>query len=98
MPAQDWVAASAMHQEPVQVGRFFVHAPKDRGLLPPDAVPIEVDAGLAFGSGEHATTQACLEAIDRLAGRAPLPDACSTSAAAPPSSPWAPRASGRRRG
>jgi ribosomal protein L11 methyltransferase len=67
VPAQDWVAASAMHQEPVRVGRFFVHAPKDRALLPPDAVPIEVEAGLAFGSGEHATTQACLEAIDRLA-------------------------------
>jgi ribosomal protein L11 methyltransferase len=67
VPAQDWVAASAMHQEPVRIGRFFVHAPKDRRLLPPDTVPIEVEAGLAFGSGEHATTQACLEAVDRLA-------------------------------
>jgi ribosomal protein L11 methyltransferase len=32
-------------------------------------VPIELDAGLAFGSGEHATTQGCLSALDRLAGR-----------------------------
>jgi ribosomal protein L11 methyltransferase len=67
VPPEDWVAASAMQQEPVRVGRFFVHAAKDRGLAPPDAVALEVEAGLAFGSGEHATTQACLEAIDRLA-------------------------------
>jgi ribosomal protein L11 methyltransferase len=32
-------------------------------------VPIELDAGLAFGSGEHATTQGCLLELDRLAGR-----------------------------
>jgi ribosomal protein L11 methyltransferase len=67
VPAQDWLAASAMQQEPVQVGRFFIHGPKDRDRLPAGALPIEVEAGLAFGSGEHATTQACLEAIDRLA-------------------------------
>jgi ribosomal protein L11 methyltransferase len=67
VPAQDWLAASAMQQEPLQVGRFFIHGPKDRDRLPAGAVPIEVEAGLAFGSGEHATTQACLEAIDRLA-------------------------------
>lgn len=67
VPAADWVAASAMHHEPVRVGRFFVHAAKDRGQVPDDAVPIEVEAGLAFGSGEHATTQACLEAVDALA-------------------------------
>lgn len=67
VPPRDWVAASAMQQEPVRVGRFFVHAGKDRHLVPPGAVPLEVEAGLAFGSGEHATTQACLAAIDRLA-------------------------------
>ena len=65
VPAQDWVARLAMRLPPVQVGRFFVHgAQATAGELPPGAVPIEVEAGLAFGSGEHATTQACLEAID----------------------------------
>ena len=33
----------------------------------PGLCPIEIDAGLAFGSGEHATTRSCLAAIDRLA-------------------------------
>ena len=35
--------------------------------LPAGPVPIEIDAGVAFGSGEHATTQSCLRAIDQLA-------------------------------
>ena len=35
----------------------------------PAAWPIQLDAGLAFGSGEHATTQGCLLALDRLARR-----------------------------
>jgi ribosomal protein L11 methyltransferase len=67
VPERDWIAASAMHHEPVRVGRFFVHAAKDRGRVPAGAVAIEVEAGMAFGSGEHATTQACLEAVDALA-------------------------------
>lgn len=67
VPARDWVSALAASVEPVRVGRFFVHDAKDRGRVPGDAVPVEVEAGLAFGSGEHATTQACLAAIDALA-------------------------------
>ena len=35
--------------------------------------PIELDAGLAFGSGEHASTRGCLLALDDLAPAPPLP-------------------------
>jgi len=33
---------------------------------PPGTIPFEIDAGLAFGTGQHATTAGCLEALDRL--------------------------------
>jgi ribosomal protein L11 methyltransferase len=33
---------------------------------PADATSFEIDAGLAFGTGQHATTAGCLEALDRL--------------------------------
>jgi ribosomal protein L11 methyltransferase len=65
----DWLAAAAAAQTPVQVGRFYVHPPHAADARPPGSVGIELEAGLAFGSGEHATTQACLLAIDRLARR-----------------------------
>lgn len=66
---EEWVRATELKLPPVAAGRFFVHGSHARDLVPTGAVAIEIDAGLAFGSGEHATTQACLTAIDRLARR-----------------------------
>ena len=64
---EEWARATELRLPPVTAGRFVVHGSHARDLVPAGAVPIEIDAGLAFGSGEHATTQSCLVAIDRLA-------------------------------
>ena len=66
---KEWARATELKLAPVTAGRFVVHGSHARDALPAGAVPIEIDAGLAFGSGEHATTQACLVSIDRLARR-----------------------------
>ncbi|MBX6426988.1 MAG: 50S ribosomal protein L11 methyltransferase [Variibacter sp.] len=63
---QDWVAASLAGLSPVRAGRFFIHGAHDRARVPPNAVPIEVEAALAFGTGHHGTTRGCLLALDRL--------------------------------
>ena len=34
--------------------------------VPPGRIRLRVDAGLAFGTGAHATTEGCLLALDRL--------------------------------
>ena len=62
----DWVTMSQAGLEPIRAGRFFIHTPTHRDQRPADAVPFEIDAGLAFGTGQHATTAGCLEALDRL--------------------------------
>jgi ribosomal protein L11 methyltransferase len=67
VPATDWVGATQLKLPPIEAGRFLVHGSHVRDDLPEGLVPIEIDAGLAFGSGEHATTHSCLIAIDRLA-------------------------------
>jgi ribosomal protein L11 methyltransferase len=69
VPETDWLAATARQFPPVRAGRFVVHGSHARDQLPAGAIPIEVDAGLAFGSGEHATTQGCLMAMSRIARR-----------------------------
>ena len=61
----DWVSMSQSGLQPIRAGRFFVHTPMYRSC-PPGAVPFEIDASLAFGTGQHATTSGCLEALDRL--------------------------------
>ena len=61
----DWVTMSQAGLQPIRAGRFFVHAPTYRGH-PPGTIAFEIDASLAFGTGQHATTSGCLEALDRL--------------------------------
>ena len=61
----DWVTMSQSGLQPIRAGRFFVHTPMHRAA-PPGAIAFEIDAGLAFGTGQHATTAGCLEALDRL--------------------------------
>jgi len=61
----DWVTMSQAGLQPIRAGRFYVHTPMYRSV-PPGAVPFEIDASLAFGTGQHATTSGCLEALDRL--------------------------------
>ena len=64
----DWVTMSQAGLQPIRAGRFFVHTPTHRADAPPGSVAFEIDAGLAFGTGQHATTAGCLAALDRLAG------------------------------
>ena len=63
---EDWVTLSQQGLEPIRAGRFFVHTPAHRDAVPPDAVALEIDAGRAFGTGQHETTTGCLLALDRL--------------------------------
>jgi len=60
----NWVAMSQAGLQPIRAGRFTVHTP----TYPPDPdrINFEIDAGLAFGTGQHATTAGCLAALDAL--------------------------------
>lgn len=62
---QDWVAKSLEGLKPVQVGPFAVHGSHDREHFPVNLHKIIIDAGLAFGTGHHGTTAACLLALSR---------------------------------
>jgi ribosomal protein L11 methyltransferase len=63
---RDWVAASLVGLKPVRAGRFFIHGAHDRLLVPANAIGIEIEAALAFGTGHHGTTRGCLLALDRV--------------------------------
>jgi nicotinamide riboside kinase len=55
--------------EPVDVGRFHIHTAEHPGAHKPGQWPIRIDAGLAFGTGQHATTAGCIAAAVRMAKR-----------------------------
>ena len=61
----DWVRRTQAQFEPIRVSaRLWIvpswHAPPD-----PHAISIRLDPGLAFGTGSHATTKACLRWLER---------------------------------
>jgi ribosomal protein L11 methyltransferase len=62
----DWVTKSQSGLQPIIAGRFFVHTPMHFADRPSETVNFEIDAGLAFGTGQHATTAGCLGALDEL--------------------------------
>lgn len=69
LPDVDWVTRSLEGLKPVRVGRFLVHGTHDRPSRRIGDLAIEIDAGLAFGTGHHGTTAGCLEMIDAVVRR-----------------------------
>ncbi len=59
----DWVTLSQAGLEPVTIGRFHIHTREHAGEARPGQWPLRIDAGLAFGTGQHATTAGCLHAV-----------------------------------
>lgn len=63
---RDWVAFAREYLKPMEIGeRIFVCPEWRNDPTPPGRIRIEVNAGLAFGTGAHETTRLCLEAIER---------------------------------
>ncbi|MGL6044416.1 MAG: 50S ribosomal protein L11 methyltransferase [Sandaracinobacteroides sp.] len=68
---EDWLTLSQAGLEPVDIGRFHVHTGDHNGGARPGQWPIRIDAGLAFGTGQHATTAGCIAVAAALSKRAP---------------------------
>lgn len=66
LPDTDWVSHVLKELTPVEAGRFVVHGSHDRGVPAKGRIRIEIDAGLAFGTGHHGTTAGCLDMLTRL--------------------------------
>lgn len=65
--SRDWLAQVRAGLTPVEAGRISVFGSHDRARIAPSRIGLEIEAALAFGTGHHATTRACLLALDRLA-------------------------------
>lgn len=69
---KDWVAEVEKTLTPIHVPPYYVFGSHIRDTPPPKSIAIQIDAGLAFGTGNHETTQGCLMALEAvLADRPP---------------------------
>ncbi|EJF77192.1 ribosomal protein L11 methyltransferase [Bartonella sp. DB5-6] len=66
LPDIDWVQQSLQGLTPVHAGPFFLHGSHSRSDIPPNVLPIEIEANQAFGTGHHGTTAGCLEMIAKV--------------------------------
>ncbi len=69
---EDWSSSWKQHWQPEEIGdRFLINPawlPLPESL---DRLVIRLDPGVAFGTGNHATTQLCLESLEMRFGEVP---------------------------
>lgn len=72
---RDWLAEWKRHWQPVTVGRFIITPPWLNSIVSGPFAPgaglsespivIQINPGMAFGTGTHETTRLCLSAIEK---------------------------------
>lgn len=55
---------------PLTMGRFYIHGTHFTGPVPAAKIGLKLNAGTAFGSGRHASTEGCLRLLERQLRRA----------------------------
>jgi ribosomal protein L11 methyltransferase len=72
---EDWSSTWKEHWQPQKIGDRILINP---AWLPPpeasDRLVLQLEPGVAFGTGEHATTQLCLEALEMRLGEGTAPN------------------------
>ncbi|WP_206999331.1 50S ribosomal protein L11 methyltransferase [Trinickia mobilis] len=61
---QDWVRLTQSQFEPIPIGQRIWVVPSWHDAPDPDALVLELDPGLAFGTGSHPTTRLCMEWLE----------------------------------
>lgn len=62
---EGWAHAWKIHFKPFAIGRLWITPTWDHTPPPHGAVTVELDPGMAFGSGLHPSTQMCLMMLSR---------------------------------
>jgi len=62
---QDWVRLTQSQFDPIHIGKNIWVVPSWHDAPEPDALVLELDPGLAFGTGSHPTTRLCMEWLEQ---------------------------------
>ena len=60
----DWVRLTQSQFEPIHIGKNIWVVPSWHEAPDPDGLILELDPGLAFGTGSHPTTRLCMEWLE----------------------------------
>lgn len=62
---QDWVRLTQSQFDPIPIGERIWVVPSWHDAPDPEALVLELDPGLAFGTGSHPTTRLCMEWLEQ---------------------------------
>lgn len=71
---RNWHTKANLILKPLKVGKFLIFSGSSPKKLSKNTLSLEIEAGLAFGTGRHNTTQGCLKALNKIS--ALQPNAC----------------------
>ena len=70
---EDWAHTWRLHSQPQLVGECLYVCPSWAEGAPPGRIAVIIDPGMAFGTGQHASTRGCLQQLERaVVDRRPL--------------------------
>lgn len=69
MDTQVWLEGWKDSFKPISTEQFYIYPPWDKTPHPPDKLPLVIEPGIAFGTGQHATTQAVIVHLEGVAKR-----------------------------
>ncbi|PLX97330.1 MAG: 50S ribosomal protein L11 methyltransferase [Desulfuromonas sp.] len=64
--AEDWAENWKQNFSTMQIGRLVIRPSWEDEPLPDGVALVEIDPGMAFGTGTHGTTRLCLEVIEEI--------------------------------
>ncbi|MCX6127693.1 MAG: 50S ribosomal protein L11 methyltransferase [Proteobacteria bacterium] len=66
MLTETWMEGWKESFKPIRTSQFYIYPPWLADDLPQDLLPICIEPGMAFGTGQHATTILCVQALEEL--------------------------------
>ena len=65
METSVWMEGWKESFKPIKTNYFYIYPPWEIPDQDQKEIPVLIDPGMAFGTGQHATTQICLQAIEK---------------------------------
>lgn len=66
METSEWLEGWKESFKPIETKMFYIYPPWESAKSPHNKIPLMIEPGMAFGTGQHATTQVVIQRLEKL--------------------------------
>ena len=66
METSEWLEGWKESFKPIETNMFYIYPPWETAKRPHNKIPLVIEPGMAFGTGQHATTQVVIRRLEKL--------------------------------